>query len=264
MRQIEVSRTMVFDAAAQRPGVLRGAGRRQPRPGPARADRVDLRQEDPAVDARRLRYPGRHPRRRCHASTSATNTPAPSSTSKKAGRCGSRPWSTTRPISGCCAGWSICPNFKRKARDVNRRLLDHEHVGQGCVLASPAFERIARPSLVDGRRAPALRFGDPRVQALAGALAITAHLIGGFTNRSLRPLVAGLLGEPYSQARCCYDLRRLRLKGLIVRLRAFQHLRPHRRRATLRRLLHQGPQPAAATADGRRPATRTAAKSGKR
>ena len=110
------------------------------------------------------------------------------------------------------------PELQTQARDVNRRLLDHEHVGQGCVLASPAFERIARPSLVDGRRAPALRFGDPRVQALAGALAITAHLIGGFTNRSLRPLVAGLLGADYSQARCCYDLRRLKLKGLIVRL----------------------------------------------
>jgi hypothetical protein len=110
------------------------------------------------------------------------------------------------------------PELQAKAREVNRRLLDHEHVGQGCVLASPAFERIARPSLVDGRRAPALRFGDPRVQALAGALAITAHLIGGFSNKSLRPLVAELLGDPYSQARCCYDLRRLRLKGLIVRL----------------------------------------------
>ena len=31
-------------------------------------------------------------------------------------------------------------------------------------------------------------------------------------------MVAELLGEPYSRARCCYDLRRLRLKGLIVRL----------------------------------------------
>ena len=51
-----------------------------------------------------------------------------------------------------------------------------------------------------------MRFGDPRVQALAGALAITAHPIGGITNRSLRPLVADLLGQPYSQARCCYDL----------------------------------------------------------
>jgi hypothetical protein len=110
------------------------------------------------------------------------------------------------------------PELQAKARDVNRRLLDHEHVGQGCVLASPAFERIARPSITDGRRAPALRFGDPRVQALAGALAVTAHLIGGFTNRSLRGVVAGLLDQPYSQASCCYDLRRLRLKGLIVRL----------------------------------------------
>ncbi len=63
-----------------------------------------------------------------------------------------------------------------------------------------------------------MRFGDPRVQALAGALAITAHLIGGITNRSLRPLIADLLGEPYSRARCSYDLTRLRLKGLIVRL----------------------------------------------
>lgn len=59
--------------------------------------------------------------------------------------------------------------LQAKARDVTRRLLDHEQVGQGCVLASSAFERIARPSLVDGRRAPALRFGDPRVLALAGA-----------------------------------------------------------------------------------------------
>jgi hypothetical protein len=108
--------------------------------------------------------------------------------------------------------------LQRRARDVNRRVLDHEHVGQGCVLASPAFERIARPSLVDGRRAPALRFGDPRVMALAGALAMTANLIGGFSNKTLRPLVAGLLGEDYSQARCCYDLRRLRMKGLITRL----------------------------------------------
>ena len=109
--------------------------------------------------------------------------------------------------------------LQAKARDVNRRLLDHEHVGQGCVLASPAFERIARPSAVDGRRAPALRFGDPRVMALAGALAVTSNLIGGFSNKTLRPLIAAQLNDqPYGQGRCSYDLRRLRLKGLIVRL----------------------------------------------
>ncbi|PZS02325.1 MAG: hypothetical protein DLM56_12235 [Pseudonocardiales bacterium] len=54
-----------------------------------------------------------------------------------------------------------------KARDVNRRMVDTFRVGQGCVLASPAFERAARPTVEDGRRAPALRFGDPRVMALS-------------------------------------------------------------------------------------------------
>ncbi len=108
--------------------------------------------------------------------------------------------------------------LQTKARDVNRRLLDTERVGQGCVLASPAFARVASPSLEDGQRAPALRFGDPRVMALVGALVITIHAVTGFTNRSLRAQVAGLLGADYSQGQMTYDLRRLRLKGLIRRL----------------------------------------------
>ena len=53
-----------------------------------------------------------------------------------------------------------------KARAINARLLDAERVGQGCVLASPAFARVTHPTVEDGRRAPALRFGDPRVMAL--------------------------------------------------------------------------------------------------
>src|SRR5262245_45854593 len=95
-----------------------------------------------------------------------------------------------------------------KARDVNRRMVDAGRVGQGAVLASPAFERIAHPSLTDGRRTPALRFGDPRVQALAGALANTLFTATGITNRSLRPQMPGLPGDPYSSARASYDLTR--------------------------------------------------------
>jgi hypothetical protein len=73
-----------------------------------------------------------------------------------------------------------------KARACNRRLVDAERVGQGFVLASPAFERVALPSVTaDGRRAPALRFGDPRVMALVGALCIGLNAVVGFTNRSL-------------------------------------------------------------------------------
>jgi hypothetical protein len=116
------------------------------------------------------------------------------------------------------AVWNIWRKFSVKARDVNRRMVDALRVGQGCVLASPAFERVARPTICDGRRAPALRFGDPRVMALAGALCAIVHTITGFTNRSLRAQVATLLGVPYSARQMSYDLRRLRLKDLITRL----------------------------------------------
>ena len=111
--------------------------------------------------------------------------------------------------------------LQARARAANRRLLDTERVGQGCVLASPAFERIAHPTLTrEGRRAPALRFGDPRVQALAGALCHTLLAVTGITNQSLRALMTGLLGQPYDMTRASYDLTRLRRNGLIERLPA--------------------------------------------
>jgi hypothetical protein len=67
---------------------------------------------------------------------------------------------------GLLRGLTHLEELSVKARDVNRRMVDALRVGQSCVLASPAFERVARPSLVEGRRAPALRFGDPWVMAL--------------------------------------------------------------------------------------------------
>jgi hypothetical protein len=53
--------------------------------------------------------------------------------------------------------------------------------------------------------------------ALAGALHLLLHAVTGFTNHSLRGHVAGLLGQPYSASKMSYDLRRLRLHGLIRR-----------------------------------------------
>lgn len=101
---------------------------------------------------------------------------------------------------------------------MNTRLLDTERVGQGCVLASPAFERVARSSVnAEGRRAPALRFGDPRVMALLGALCVSFNALG-FTNRSLRAQVSRLLGVVHTPHQMSYDLGRLRLNGLIERI----------------------------------------------
>jgi hypothetical protein len=90
-------------------------------------------------------------------------------------------------------------------------------VGQSCAIETALFERISQPYVKDGQRTGALRFGDSRVMALAGALCLTVHAVAGFNSRSLRTLVAGLLGTTYTSAQMTYDLRRLRLHGLIAR-----------------------------------------------
>jgi len=120
---------------------------------------------------------------------------------------------------GCNARLPNLEALQAKARAANHRILEAERAGQGTVLASPAFERVAHPSVdADGRRTPALRFGDPRVMALAGALCTTLLAATGITNKSLRALMTGLLHAPYTPGQMTYDLRRLRLAGLIRRI----------------------------------------------
>jgi hypothetical protein len=126
---------------------------------------------------------------------------------------------------GCNARLPNLDELQAKARAANRRILETERAGQGTVLASPAFERIAHPSVdAEGRRTPALRFGDPRVMALAGALCQTLLAATGITNKHLRVLMTGLLGGTrYTPGQMTYDLRRLRLAGLIRRLPHTNH-----------------------------------------
>ena len=63
-----------------------------------------------------------------------------------------------------------------------------------------------------------MRFGDPRVQALAGCLAVWDHAVSGITNKSLRAWMTGMLGTPYTMNQASYDLARLRRNGLIERI----------------------------------------------
>jgi hypothetical protein len=121
---------------------------------------------------------------------------------------------------GCKRSIAHLGELQARARDCNARLMQAIRVGQGAgCLASPAFERIAQPTLTeDGRRAPALRFGDPRVQALAGTLAVLGFAVTGITNKSLRAWMTGLLGKPYTMTRASYDLTRLSRNGLITRI----------------------------------------------
>lgn len=69
------------------------------------------------------------------------------------------------------------------------------------------------------RKAPGLKFGDPRVHALLMALLAFRMTVEGFTNAGLRTRVADLLGvTSMSVGQMTYDLRRLRLHGIIERI----------------------------------------------
>src|SRR6059058_3971586 len=120
---------------------------------------------------------------------------------------------------GCNRLLPNLPELQAKARAINDRLLHAETAGQGTALVSPVIERITRPTVTEGgRKAPALRFGDLRVQALAGAIAAMLFTVTGITNKTLRGLMTGLLHRPYSMNQASYDLSRLTRNNLIERI----------------------------------------------
>ena len=104
---------------------------------------------------------------------------------------------------------------------ANRRLLRVQRVSHDAAVGANVLEELNRPRVVGRQRAPALRFADPRAQALLAAVSSFRLLPGGFANRQLRETLAPLLGvsvDEYSQGRMTYDLRRLRLHGPIERI----------------------------------------------
>lgn len=104
---------------------------------------------------------------------------------------------------------------------ANRRLLEIEQISHDCALGHEAFQHLQRPHQADGQRTPALRFGDVNAQALLNATLMFVFAARGFTNNDLRQSFAVLLGKPtqdITPGRMSYELRRLRLHGLITRL----------------------------------------------
>ena len=104
---------------------------------------------------------------------------------------------------------------------ANRRLLDVQTLSHDCLIGEDAFAQITRPQVVNGQRVAGLPFADPRVQALFSTLLLYTLLPHGFTNKDLRTHLAPLLGLDPSMltpGRMTYDLRRLRLHGLIARI----------------------------------------------
>ena len=104
---------------------------------------------------------------------------------------------------------------------ANRRLLDVQRIGHDCFIGEASFQEMQRPVSLNDQRAAALRFADPRVQALLHVLLLFLLVQGTFRHHDLREHLAPLLGQKPSQftpGRITYDLRRLRLHGLIERI----------------------------------------------
>ena len=113
------------------------------------------------------------------------------------------------------------PALRRIGFAANRRLLEIEQISHDCALGEQSFQHLQQPRTIDGQRASALRFGEANVQALLNALLLFVFVARGFTNRDLRQAFAVLLGQRPDQigpGRMSYELRRLRLHGLIERL----------------------------------------------
>src|SRR5215467_12197992 len=98
---------------------------------------------------------------------------------------------------GINKGLANLPYLQKIGRQINRRLLEVERVSHNSGLSGDSIQRVVQPTVTeDGKKAPGLKFGQPRKQ------------------------VADLLGvtmSDYTPHQMTYDLRRLRLKGLIYR-----------------------------------------------
>lgn len=113
------------------------------------------------------------------------------------------------------------PALREVGFQANRRLLHVQRISHDCSIGEEAFARINQPAIVDQQRAAGIRFGDPRALALLSAILLFRLLPRGFSNADLRSLMARLLVQPpdsFSQGKMTYDLRRLRLHGLIERI----------------------------------------------
>ena len=122
------------------------------------------------------------------------------------------------------------PKLREIGFAANRRLLAVERVSHDCMLAEQTFQNINSPITLKGQRASGLRFADPRVHPLWHALILFRLLANGFRSADLRSHLAALAGrapETIGRGAMTYQLRRLRLHGMIERIP-----RSHRYRVT--------------------------------
>jgi hypothetical protein len=123
---------------------------------------------------------------------------------------------------GVAKGLSHLPELKEIGFTASRRLLDVQRIShdpaEGAAVLSALTQPVISPA---GTRTAGMPLTSPRVQALLSALCVFRLLPRGFTNRDLRNCLAPRLGldaEDMTSGQLSYDLRRLRIHGLIERI----------------------------------------------
>ena len=114
------------------------------------------------------------------------------------------------------------PALREIGFSANRRLLRVQRLDHDPITGTAALHQITDPVTTErGTRIPGLRLGQQRSHALLAALLLFRAQTTGFRNAELRPLLARLRGLPegcITPGQITYDLRRLRVHGLIERV----------------------------------------------
>jgi hypothetical protein len=123
---------------------------------------------------------------------------------------------------GVAKGLSHLPELKEIGFTASRRLLDVQRISHDPAQGTAALAALTSPVVSPaGTRTAGMPITSPRVQALLSAICVFRLLPNGFTNRDLRTHLAPLLGlKPgaMTSGQITYDLRRLRIHGLIQRI----------------------------------------------
>ena len=123
---------------------------------------------------------------------------------------------------GVAKGLSHLPELKEIGFTASRRLLDVQRISHDPAEGAATLAALTQPVISPaGTRTAGMPITSPRVQALLAALCAFRLLPHGFTHRDLRTCLAPLLGltpEAMTSGQITYDLRRLRIHGLIQRI----------------------------------------------
>ena len=114
------------------------------------------------------------------------------------------------------------PALRQIGFTANRRLLAVQTLSHDPIAGADALAQVTDPVTTGtGTRVAGLRLTDPRALALLHVLCVFRLLPHGFTNAVLRQHLAPLIGttpDLMTSGQITYDLRRLRMHGLIERI----------------------------------------------